>query len=110
MEQGVKMKILGSKKLQERIKELLTINPVCKDDDNKLIANIWWDSLGLQAKQLSAYDLLKKLADGKMPSADGITRCRRKLQEQNPELRGKMWYKRHKMQEQVMLELDNIKG
>ena len=29
------MKILGSKKLQERIKELLTINPVCKDDDNK---------------------------------------------------------------------------
>ena len=103
------MKILGDKKLQDRIKELLTINPVCKDDDNKLIANIWWDSLGREADQMSAYDLLKKLADGKMPSADGITRCRRKLQEQNANLRGEMWYKRHNMQEQVMLELDKIK-
>ena len=45
-----------------------------------------------------------------MPSAESIRRSRAKLQEHNPELRGKMWYKRHKMQEQVMLELDNIKG
>ena len=103
------MKILGTKKLQDRIKELLTRNSTCKDDDNKLIANIWWDSLGAQAKEMSAYDLLKRLADGKMPSAESIRRSRQKMQQENEELRGAMWYKRHKMQEQVKMELKEIK-
>jgi len=104
------MKILGDKKLQDKIKELLTEKPTLRDNDNKLVANIWWECLGGYADSLSAYDLLKKLADGKLPSSDGITRCRRKLQEKNINLRGELWHKRHNLQEQVLLELNQIKG
>jgi hypothetical protein len=40
-------------------------------------------------------------SQGQLPTADVITRARRKVQENNPSLRGKTWEERHKEAENV---------
>ena len=105
------MKILGSKKLKETVKLYLIKHKHLRDNDYKLVASIWWNHLGGAnvINKMSASDLLSKLAEGNMPSSDAITRWRRKLQEMHPLLRGSLWYERHKMQEQVKIELREVK-
>mgnify|MGYP003135002865 CR=1 FL=1 len=103
------MKILGSKALKVSVKTLLLANSHLRDSDVKLVANIWWEYLKDDLDNMSAFDLLKKLSNSELPSSEAITRCRRKLQEIDPTLRGVLWYKRHKLQEQVKMELKEIK-
>lgn len=63
-----------------------------KDSDEKLIASFWYHEIGgNNFAAMTAHDLLKKFTEGKLTSAESIRRCRQKLQEQHPELRGKMY-------------------
>jgi hypothetical protein len=50
------------------------------------------------------------IANGNLPSSESIRRCRQKLQELNPELRGELWDKRHQMQTQVKEELKEMEN
>ena len=43
----------------------------------------------------------------KFAEVEPITRCRRKLQEKHPELRGELYEKRHQMKESVKEEIIN---
>lgn len=75
-----------------------------RDDDNKIISHIWRTELMLldkDAKKISAYDFLVMYAKGELTPADYITRARRKIQEQNPELRGSKWKERHEEEKEV---------
>jgi hypothetical protein len=46
-------------------------------------------------------DFLQLYAKNQIPQADVITRARRKVQEENPELRGELYNERHQLKEEV---------
>ncbi len=92
----------------DRVERLLKLKPHLRDDDSKLIANIWYDhftKMKINLKKISGYDLLQLIADGKLPNPQSIRRARRKLQEEFPELQGKKWEERHKEQDNVIEQL-----
>jgi len=95
--------------IQEQVKQLLIDKPSNRDDDNKLVANIWnkeLNALKMSAKIISAFELLQLLADGKLTNSDSITRARRKIQEEYPELRGEHYRARQNKQEQIKKDLN----
>ena len=95
-------------KTKDTIRKILLEKPHLRDNDNKLLANVWYQSVTpLQEEWL---DFLALIANGELPSSESIMRCRRKLQELNPELRGELWDKRHKMQIQVKQELKDMEN
>lgn len=85
--------------MQQRVIQLLKSNAAYRDDDNKLVARIWNNHLEQMEKDprtITAYEMLCLYAIGDIPTADAITRARRKVQEENPELRGSKWEERQK--------------
>lgn len=95
---------LNKKKIKEVIQDLLTKQDSLKDNDERLAANVLHQALKLLGKDpatLSAYSLLQLYADNKLPTVDYITRVRRKLQEENPNLRGVAYYKRKQKAETI---------
>lgn len=91
----------------DEVKRLLTHYKHLRDDDRKLVANIWYGVIG-DPKKLSGLDLLKLYVEKKIPDSESITRARRKLQEEIEELRGDLWYKRHNRQRAAINEIKNI--
>lgn len=72
-------------KVRDRVEKLLRENPHLRDDDFKLIANVWHaESKGVETKA----DFLWAFSRGKFSHPESIRRSRAKLQELNPELRG----------------------
>ena len=72
--------------VRDRVEKLLRQYPHLRDDDYKLIANIWHQqSKGIFTKQ----GFLKAFSEGKMSHPESIRRSRAKIQEKNPELRGR---------------------
>ena len=57
---------------------------------------------------MSARDILKRLAKGDLPSYESISRCRRKLQEECPNLRGEKWHERHKRAKVIKEEINHF--
>lgn len=83
------------------VKELLERHPHLRDNDEKLCANFWYIEAGLYTKDMSAYDFIQMYSERRITLSDSITRMRRKIQEETPELRGQLWEKRHKKEEDV---------
>ena len=81
--------------LVDDVEKFLTKYPVLRDDDEKLMANIWSSHIG-NLEDIDGKEILHMLANHKLPSYESISRCRRKLQETCPNLRGDKWYERHK--------------
>jgi len=102
------MKITQSKKIVE---SLLRAKPHLRDDDNELLAWVWRvqiEKKGQDINRLSAYDLLVMIKDKMLANAESVRRCRAKFQEVNPELRGKVYYERHKEKKIVEVDLRNF--
>ena len=84
-------------KTKNKVKRLLAQRPKLRDSDSKLIARYWFNELeamGLDAEEVTAYELLCMVAASKLSSSETIRRVRRKLQEECPELRGSMYVAR----------------
>tara|TARA_R110002095_G_scaffold43420_4_gene39375 strand:+ start:851 stop:1171 length:321 start_codon:yes stop_codon:yes gene_type:complete len=96
---------IGTKK--ELITKLLTAQPDLRDEDYILMAEIWLIEVNSKCpiKHLSAMDFLRILSAGGLTSAESITRCRRKVQQEIPSLRGEYYKARHKEQIEVKQEL-----
>lgn len=92
--------MLNDKTLQEQIAELLTNHPHLREDDMKILANIWTRQLKAYMKQknlpdISSGDIMAMIADGKSLSHfEAVRRTRQKLQEKYPQLRGPNYGKR----------------
>lgn len=99
------------KKHEKEITYFLKNKPHLRDNDLKLLATIWWNDVkykGLDTNTMSAQELLQMLADGKLSNPSSIRRCRAKLQEQNPELRGQRYKDRkNEQQSEVINEVKN---
>jgi len=100
------------KDYKEIVETLLENNPALRDDDFALIANIWWMKLNSTYKtRFDEYELkiihkfLKMYSKGSMPNDQTIRRDRRKLQEDNKHLQGKLWKARHDKAEKVKKEM-----
>lgn len=84
-------------KIKSRVKLNLDKYPHLKDDDNKLFATIWLEELsdiGFNAKERTAFELLKEIAQNKLTPAPSIKRARAKLQEEEPKYRGEKYHQR----------------
>ena len=94
------------------VERLLISSPKLRDNDRQLVANVWFVQINKDQniKTMSAKDFLHELAKGNVLSSESITRCRRKLQEENVSLRGERWDERHRAQEDVKEELRNWKN
>ncbi len=91
---------------KEVVIHYLKTDPRYRDDDEMLVARFWHNEVvakGGDTKCILAWDFLSLYAKGKLTSADIITRARRKIQEENPELRGSKWNERHK-------DADNVRN
>jgi len=89
--------------------DLLTNKEYLRDNDQALIANIWWRELVTQGKdKSSAFEMLKVFSEGKLSNPESIRRSRQKIQEEQPELRGKSYRERHKEQDNVKEQLGYI--
>ena len=89
---------------KEIVRRYLQRFPELRDNDSRLLANVWSKevkALGIQ----SAEFLLKALADGKLTNPESIRRSRQQLQEQHPELRGELYKEKHAKQITVQKEL-----
>lgn len=87
---------------------MLTNKPLLRDSDDKLVANFWYKEIvneGLDPKNMTGQEILQRFADGKLTKPESIMRVRRKLQEEFPELRGKLWAERHKEKDKVVKQL-----
>ena len=97
------------RKTVNTVKDLLEAVPSLKDSDTRLTTHIWYRELelmGLDPFKLGATDFLKLYAKEKLTLAPTIKRARAKLQEENPELRGKKYYLRKgKIQDHYKKEL-----
>lgn len=88
----------------DRVQCFLEAYPRYRDNDNMLVAKIWWDELfgNVAVKPenctMGLFEFLMRYKDNKITPADYITRARRKVQEEYPHLRGKT-YKQRKSKE-----------
>lgn len=76
--------------LKKTIKSFLQAEKILRGSDLKLIAQVWYQDLhkiGLDPKKLTGYQLLEIIGHHKLTNINSIVRYRRKLQEENIELR-----------------------
>ena len=86
------------------VEKFLTKYPPLRDDDERLMANIWMSHIGnLEIK--NGRDILHMLAKHQLPSYESVSRCRRKIQELKPKLRGEKWIERQKRAKKIRKEI-----
>jgi len=100
------------KNIQNKVNFYLRDKPELRDSDNKLVARIWFDHIQntspIPVKNLSAMDMLIAMGKGELPAYSSIVRCRRKLQQMNTELRGKLYTERQQSQKIYIQEIKEI--
>ena len=87
----------------------LTNYPELRDNDAKLIANIWAKTIGKDRfETMSARELLQMYVDGDLPQVETIRRTRAKVQEQDASLRGKSYKGRQEQGAEVTKGIHEI--
>jgi hypothetical protein len=98
------------KDIKTKVKWLLVKFPELRDDDNKLLATFYsyqvggWDAL----KEMTAYDFFMNLVDNKYVNFESIRRVRCRIQEQEPELRGKKYMARKILADVTKVEIAEL--
>ena len=93
---------------KEIVTHFLNLRAELRDDDNRLMANIWATELketGIQ--DMGAWDFLTMFSKGLLTSPESIRRARQKVQEECPHLRGKSYKARHEKAKEVSLLITN---
>lgn len=84
-----------------KVRPILETIPATRDDDRKLIAEVWsreMANLPVEMRPYSALDMITFISEGIFENPETITRVRRKLQETIKSLRGNKWDTRHGME------------
>ena len=94
---------------KEALKKLLEKTPHLRDSDPKLICTYWYEELkdkGIDPNKINGLEFMQMFANSKLTNIKTIERMRRKLQEESPELRGKLYTDRKgRLQEQWKKDL-----
>ena len=94
-----------------KVESLLKSKPHLRNDDNMLLVNVWANELqerGVLPKSIKDYNFLALYGLGELSNAESIRRCRQKLQQENPELRGGNYKGRQMAIDDVIEELKNF--
>jgi hypothetical protein len=104
------MNFKNLKDVKSIVEELLIKNPKTRDSDNLLVATYYFYEEGGKdfLQNQTAYDFLKKMSDGKLTSFESISRARRKIQEQNPLLRGNNYKERKENSDDIREKIKNL--
>lgn len=102
------MKFKKLKQTKDKVRLLLEQSPHLRDDDNRLIANFYYHESQHNLLHISALDFLHDFAEGKLTNPESIRRCRQKLQEDCPELRGKLWHEKQHAGNEMRKEVFNL--
>ena len=81
-------------KTKDIVKNLLVQKSHLRDSDPKLIATYWFNELkkkNIDPSEINGLEFMKMFADSKLTNIKTIERMRRKLQEESPDLRGKLY-------------------
>lgn len=73
----------------------LTHDEKTRDNDARLCAKIWWTEWKNEGGHNDIIDFFTAFSQGQFTSPESIRRCRQKLQELYPGLRGKSYSARH---------------
>jgi hypothetical protein len=96
------------RKSKDIVEKLLTEQPHLRDDDNRLLASVWYieiKQMDLNPINMTGSEVLSLIAHKKLGNAESVRRSRARLQEVNPKLRGKVYAQRHKHTDDVKDEL-----
>ena len=92
------------------VKAILIKHPSLRDDNPRLVANIWYEELqSLGIEITPQINKVLTLISTELTSAESITRASRSLQNAVPDLRGKDWEKRQAHAPKIKKELKEIK-
>ena len=97
--------------IKERLMKIMIAIPDTKDNDLLLLANVWLKQLkaeGIDAKKLSALDFIVEFSKDRWINSESVTRCRRKIQEDMPQFRGKSWKSRHDIEGKIIDDLNKF--
>ena len=90
------------KNIKDKIEYLLETKPHLRDCDSKLIATLYYFEIGKnKLDDLTGFDVLNLIAENKLTNSGSVIRVRRKLQVDNPDLRGLSYKKRHNESEHI---------
>ena len=96
------------KDIKEKVIFLLVKYPSLRDSDTRLIATFWHNELNEKSKDINGFDLLQKIAKGELSKSESIRRVRCKLQEENPELRGKLYVDKQLLAEHITNNIHDL--
>jgi hypothetical protein len=96
------------KKTKDKVKLLLQEYPHLRDSDSRLISSFWYMELGESINNIKAVEMLKLYCEGALSCPESIRRCRQKVQEQEPELRGESYYKRTRLNHEVQYHIKQL--
>jgi|TARA_R110002020_G_scaffold448292_2_gene661048 hypothetical protein len=92
-------------KTKDEIIKLLTNDKRLRDSDSKLIARFWTNELkakNINTREITAHEFLTMYVKNKLHNVEGLTRMRRKVQEENEHLRGDFYNNRQTTQQNKM--------
>lgn len=96
------------KKLAPIVRRCLDRVPECRDNDRLLFFKIWaYQNPNLRDDNFSFKNFAIGFLNGSYAEPSSISRCRQKLQELHPELRGELWDKRHKEGDDTRRDINN---
>ncbi len=95
-------------KINDLVKGLLIKHPHLRDDNFKLTATVWKYEAKNQCDIITKDEFLFAYASGKFTLADSITRVSRKIQQENPNLRGSLWEERQGLKKETINQLNQI--
>lgn len=79
----------------DKVMKQLNEDARTRDNDDLLIAKIWFTEVSAEDLSKSVLEFLTMFSKGHFTSAESIRRCRQKLQQEYPGLRGKTYAARH---------------
>lgn len=92
-------------KIVDKVKDILTRYPETRDSSNQLLARYYKFHCPEPVQYITAEEFLNYLASGELDKMEVVTRASRKLQQEYPELRGKLWEKRQIKETEVRDEV-----
>lgn len=107
MKNKVELLLSRLNKTQDKVIQLLTLYPTLRDSDPLLVATFQKYEIGVNKfESLSAREFLTLMIEGKITTYDTISRARRKVQEEYPQLRGQTYLDRKNMEKKVRNEIN----
>ena len=97
------------KNVKNKVEKVLKDFPHTRDNDMALLSIIWNIELGGKevSENMDAFQFLCLLSRKELSNPVSLWRCRQKIQEENPELRGEKWKSRQEHSKHVVEEIRN---